>query len=77
LLGEFCAGLEEDVRLRLGRAGVSAASGLAPDLMASNGTTAAVSSGHIIVPSESFAVVGDVVWPFPVTASVVGEVMAQ
>jgi hypothetical protein len=69
--------LEEDVRLRLGRAGVSAASGLAPDLMASNGTATAVSSGHIIVSSGSFAVVGDMVWPFLVTAAVVGEVMAQ
>ncbi|KAK1670522.1 hypothetical protein QYE76_058681 [Lolium multiflorum] len=52
------------VRLRLGRAGVSAASGPAPNLMALTVTAVAASSGHIAVSSGFHAVVGDVVWPF-------------
>ena len=69
--------MERDVRLRLGRAGVSAASGPAPDLMALTVTAVAASSGHITVSSGFYAVVGDVVWPVLVTAAVVGGVMAQ
>jgi hypothetical protein len=71
------AELEGEVRLRLGRAGVSAASGLAPNLMALMVTAVAVSSGHIAVLSGFYAVVGDVVWQFLVTVAVVGGVMAQ
>jgi hypothetical protein len=66
------AGSEGDVRLRLGRAGVSAASGLAPDLMVLTAPAVAVSSGHVAALSGFHAVVGDVVWQFPVTVAVVG-----
>jgi hypothetical protein len=59
------------------RAGVSAASGPAPDLTGLTPGSAVGSSGHINVSSGSGAVVGDVVWPFSVTAVVVGGVTAQ